>query len=636
MPSCSSHSGRRRWIFPDVLSASKASGSTSALSAFAVLIASVLASGADAEDFGAIAVYAFHDASVALSKNGRVQCVLELERLFEVRYFKSSLDSEARFHDDWLQALRIVRDRCECDGQCPRHLKYGVIAISDKYRNEYAVLRRVVEEVFVVDVWHSVNHHHAHSVMAFHASPFRSALVVSYDGGGNDGSFNVYIGLGHNLTLMKQLGYNMGKAYTFLSLLLPEVTGDSIDSMCYKFLNTSRHRNNAGIRKFPRWVNLGGMWDKTSGSSLLYEHHFQSYPGKLMGYAATGAIMPHISFKVRDFYWHGTWTLDIHREIVRTACRSVEDQRCLAASIQAEFQQAVLRAIQELFQEARASREEILEGLVLTGGCALNVLANQLIYDTLKASATPTDVYVPPAPHDGGLVVGAIWAIAPPAERQPLQYLGFRLWDEELLDGEARRRGAESLTALGGVEFLAELLAGRAPTKPIIAVVRGRQEYGPRALGHRSLLAVPDSEEMRVRMNRLKFRQWYRPVAPMIADEALEEVFGEEVRSPYMSMAPLVRDNVRARFPALAHLDGTARHQSVGKDDEPWVHALLLAFGRRTGLAALINTSFNTRGKPIVNTVQACLKMLDELPDLDYVLIEDWLFRKTPTKPHEM
>merc|ERR1712187_737834 len=114
----------------------------------------------------------------------------------------------------------------------------------------------------------------------------------------------------------------------------------------------------------------------------------------------------------------------------------------------------------------------------------------------------------------------------------------------------------------------------------------------------------------------------------MIAEEHLDEVFGRVVRSPYMTMAPHVRKSVRERFPAIAHLDGTARHQSVGRKDEPWVHALLLAVGRRIGISALINTSFNTKGKPIVNTVHECLSMLDELADLDFVVIEDWIFRK--------
>merc|ERR1712232_851715 len=103
-------------------------------------------------------------------------------------------------------------------------------------------------------------------------------------------------------------------------------------------------------------------------------------------------------------------------------------------------------------------------------------------------------------------------------------------------------------------------------------------------LGHRSLLAVPATIAMRQRMNRLKARQWYRPTSPAIADEALEEVFGRVVKSPYMTMAPRVQDAVRNRFPALAHVDGTARHQSVGKSDDPWLHALLLAVGRKTGL----------------------------------------------------
>merc|ERR1712046_302142 len=95
--------------------------------------------------------------------------------------------------------------------------------------------------------------------------------------------------------------------------------------------------------------------------------------------------------------------------------------------------------------------------------------------------------------------------------------------------------------------------------------------------------------------------------------------------------APRVLDDIRKQFPTLAHLDGTARHQSVDEGDEPWLHSLLLAVGKTTGLAALINTSFNTKGKPIVNTVRESLSMLDELDDLDYVLIEDWLFRASAT-----
>ena len=229
-----------------------------------------------------------------------------------------------------------------------------------------------------------------------------------------------------------------------------------------------------------------------------------------------------------------------------------------------------------------------VEGIVITGGCALNVIVNQLIRDTLTEATSeqpnlskPQEVYVPPAPNDSGLTVGGIWSVSPPTgARQKLQYLGFRLWDVEALDATAHERGARRLSELGGVDFLAQLLADPEGKRPILAVVRGRQEFGPRALGHRSLLAVPDSRKLRDRMNRLKFRQWYRPVAPMIAEEALEEVFGHRYLSPSMEFAPKVREEVLERFPALAHFDGTARHQSVSRGDEPWV--LVAALARRS------------------------------------------------------
>lgn len=304
--------------------------------------------------------------------------------------------------------------------------------------------------------------------------------------------------------------------------------------------------------------------------------------------------------------------------VIAQMCKSEEERQAVAASAQDEFTKFVQPRVAQYLLDLKGQSVNV-EGIVLVGGCALNVVTNQAIRETLTSftsempdSTKPKDVYVPPAPNDSGLAIGAIWSLYPPTVRQPLQYLGFRLFDAEILEDEARKRGARKLSDLGGVEYLAELLAGgpawqkepRSKTpKPVIAVVRGRQEFGPRALGHRSLLAFPDSEEMRDRMNRIKFRQWYRPAAPMIADEALEYVFGHKFGSVYMEFAPLVREEVRQRFPGLSHFDGTARHQSVGKEDEPWVHALLLAVGKWTGLAALINTSFNSKGKPITNTV---------------------------------
>ncbi|CAE7498570.1 novN [Symbiodinium natans] len=599
-----------------------------------------------------ISIQAGHDASIAIAKGSRIQCVLELERLFEIRYFPEAVNN---FQRNWRYALETVRDRCDCeDGPCPTQFDIGImVGFGLRLKMQFTWLPKVVELVYSVDQWRNVNHHEAHALMAYFSSPFRSAFVLSYDGGGNDGVFNVFLARGQELWRIGRKPLNLGTGYHRLASYLPQVTGASE-------LGTVAC---AALEEEGDWIDLKYSF----GDSLAL-----GFAGKLMGFSGLAAPSKKVGPWIRRFYDR----LEHHRNEVPRAmlekiCEGELGEREVAASIQAEFAAIVQEVLVDYLEELERKRVSV-EGIVLTGGCALNVVVNQLIRDNLTEAMSeepnhskPQDVYVPPAPNDSGLTVGGIWSVLPPTgPRQKLQYLGFRLWDLETLDKAAEVRGARRLSELGGVEFLAHLLVGghaghaghagdgstasilgsssessdregeakNRTRRPIMAVVRGRQEFGPRALGHRSLLAVPDSRDLRDRMNRLKSRQWYRPVAPMIAEEGLEEVFGHKYLSPSMEFAPIVREDVRERFPALAHFDGTARHQSVSKGDEPWVHALLLAVGKLIGLPALINTSFNSRGKPIVNTVAESLQMLDELADLDYVLIEDWLFRAPEKK----
>lgn len=463
--------------------------------------------------------------------------------------------------------------------------------------------------------------------MAYYSSPFRSSLILSFDGGGNDGTWNVFVGQGLDVYRISREQINLGKAYTRVASFLPALTG----------LDLSLQKLCASLPLDSPEFNL--TWSEAMINWPLQK--LEGFAGKMMGYSGIKAPSAEASEWMRQFY-HRAADGD-HRlpgAVLNMMCKSEEGRQLVAASTQDEFSKFVQPKVANYLLQLKLKSVNV-EGIVLVGGCALNVVTNQVIRETLTSftsgdgDSRPRDVYVPPAPNDSGLAVGAVWSLFPPTVRQPLQYMGFRLFDEEILDQEAQKRGAQRLSDLGGVEYLAELFAGgpawqkhpaKKTPKPIIAVVRGRQEFGPRALGHRSLLAFPDSEDMRDRMNRIKFRQWWRPAAPMIADEALEHVFGHKFGSVYMEFAPVVREEVRQKFPGLSHFDGTARHQSVGREDEPWVHALLLAVGKRTGLAALINTSFNSKGKPITNTVQESLEMLDTLQDLDFVLIEDWLF----------
>ena len=596
------------------------------------------------EDRGAaLAVYTGHDASIAVSQDGRVLCVLEIERLLGVRYARLK-GQGSEFWEQIFRAISTVRDHCP--GGFPQHFKHGVM-VADHVScwQLFTVIPLIVEEYFPVEKWHWVDHHEAHALMAYHSSPFRTALIVTYDGGGNDGSFNAYVGRAvgdGKVERIAQLDYNLGEMYNFLGGLLPEVSGLDTTQIC-------------DLWRLGQPVLLDQVRKPELGTA-----------GKLMGYAAvapaddkltsvleelfegSGCVYGHASdafgyfpFQARSASWKDlsfvNATLPV--SVLEAACTSPESQRILGASIEKAFESIAFGIVWSLLRHVGLDK---VEGLALSGGCALSIRTNQLLHDRLNEIGL--GFFVPPAPNDCGLSVGGLYSVTPPWVRQPLQYLGFELWDKLNLGELARKRGAVKLSELGGIEYLAALLTGtvdsaRLPSKngtvqrhPIVAIVRGRQEFGPRALGHRSLLAVVTDDEMPKRMNRLKVREWYRPVAPMIAEEALTEVFGRIVPSPYMTLAPVVKPEIRKRFPALAHFDGTARHQSVSKEDEPWIHALLTAVGRLAGLAALINTSFNTKGKPIVNTARECLQMLDRLPDLDFVLIEDWLFHRRLTR----
>ena len=338
--------------------------------------------------------------------------------------------------------------------------------------------------------------------------------------------------------------------------------------------------------------------------------------------------------------------------------KCVEAEQDMAATIQAVFEDLVLERIAGAFEQLTAQQIGV-QGLAVAGGGALNVLLNA---KARRRFGLP--VYVPSAPGDGGLAVGFAWMHSPPPPtraQQNLAYLGLRLVDIDWDDGGEKEVGARprprpeavssspspspsvtttttsttteskphTLPRLEEVaadwravrvdvgEVAALLAAGN-----IIGVVRGRSEFGPRALGHRSLLAVP-SKGMKTRMNTIKAREHWRPVAPMILAEDVDKVFAEPVDSPYMSFAARLRPEMIETAPAIWHFDGTARPQTVRRE-EPWLHALLTEVKALTGLGILCNTSFNTKGQPMVNTAKEALAFLessDDLASVDNVLI---------------
>ena len=262
--------------------------------------------------------------------------------------------------------------------------------------------------------------------------------------------------------------------------------------------------------------------------------------------------------------------------------------------------------------------------LCLAGGTALNCVANSRVW----RESPFEEVWVQPAAGDAGTALGAALQVcADGGDASPRPFTAAALgrgWSDEDL-AEALRQARVSFTT---PRDLAEEVAQALADDGVVAWFQGRSEYGPRALGHRSLLAHPGHVDNLERLNRVKGREMFRPVAPMVLAERAAELFADgPLPSPYMLFVHSVADGWRERVPAVVHVDGTARVQTVSEDEEPAVAALLRAFERRTGLPVLVNTSLNTAGRPMVDTPREALELFGSTP-VDALVLGPHLVRR--------
>lgn len=326
----------------------------------------------------------------------------------------------------------------------------------------------------------------------------------------------------------------------------------------------------------------------------------------------------------RSTFFHHLRRVETRR---RPAGQPPEAAADLAHTGQRFFAETVLQLLTNLHGAARSDQ------LVLGGGCALNSVCNGLIPRETPFAA----LHVPSAPADDGTALGAAWLAWQadhPGERLPpgplTPYLGSPV-DGEAVGRFARHSGLPVRHLPGGaiIEAAAEALA----RGHILGWMQGRAEFGPRALGNRSILADPRPADMLDRLNReVKFRERFRPYAPAILDEHGDAWFEHYQDSPYMDRTLRFKTLARERMPAVVHVDGTGRPQSVRAERNPRFHALLDAFHRRTGLPVLLNTSFNVMGKPIVHGVEDAFGVFMG-SGLDGLVIGDYFFTKPEPSP---
>jgi predicted NodU family carbamoyl transferase len=362
---------------------------------------------------------------------------------------------------------------------------------------------------------------------------------------------------------------------------------------------------------------IGGVYEYIT-TILGFGHHGQ---GSTMGLApmgqATFDVSHFMSAKTRnDYSIHDRGIMEAYGHLVRDRHGPLEQTHLdLAASLQNALEETVLRFIEDGLDGRNC------DYLCLAGGVALNCSMNQRIRQHFGLK----DMYIQPAAHDAGTSLGAAleahWLITGEAVPTTMNsaYLGPSYSKSQVL---------QALTNYGvpysEPDALEEDVAQLISEGAIVCRFAGRSEFGPRALGARSILADPRSSSMKARLNTLKRRQWWRPFGPSVLAGHETEYFENAHISPFMLFTLPVRPEKQARIPAVIHVDGTTRPQSVTREANPLYHQLIQRFYEITGVPMVVNTSFNTAFEPIVETPEDAISTFLQI-GADYLAIEGFL-----------
>jgi len=319
-----------------------------------------------------------------------------------------------------------------------------------------------------------------------------------------------------------------------------------------------------------------GLWYSAMTQRVHFKPNEEEYI--LMGMSALGSPIKYYGEMKRNFFAYDNegfdtkYNINLHRgcQTWLPEANTIQDLCDLAATTQALYEENFERIIKH------AKMTQPSANLVLVGGCALNCVANPI------AKKYYNNVWIVPNPGDAGSSIGCVLDEIGRIE-WPGPYLGYDIQGEYPVNG----------------------LINKLETQKIVGVANGRAEFGPRALGHRSLLADPRGPDIKDTVNAIKHRQEFRPFAPAILEEYVSDYFDTSTigtQSPYMQYTAVCKRP--EEFPAIVHVDNTSRIQTVGKNDSPGFRALLEAWYAKTGCPMLLNTSLNIKGKPMVNNEQ--------------------------------
>jgi carbamoyltransferase len=590
----------------------------------------------------------YHDSAAALLVDGQIVAAAQEERFTRKKHDPafpanalayvmaesglalSDLAAVAFYDKPYLKFERLLETY---HGFAPRGLRSFIAAMPVWIKEKLLMRTMLKEELAKVGDGNPPvlfpEHHLSHAASAFYPSPFPEAAILTVDGVGEWATSTIGFGRGREITILRELQFphSLGLLYSAFTYY----TGFKVNSGEYKLMGLAPY-GNPDAEQTRQWKNLilDELVDLREDGSLLLNMDYFNF--------ATGLTM------CRDDKWESLFGLP------RRPREGRLDQRYmnLALAIQQATEEIVLRLADT------AKKLTGADYLVMAGGVALNCVAN----GKLIRRGTFKDIWIQPAAGDAGGALGAAlaaWHIwqgnerpvpNPQMDNMAGSYLGPEFGADDVL--RVARRHRAPFQHYPDFDDLVRDVAALLAQGQVVGWFQGRMEWGPRALGNRSILGDPRHPEMQKRLNlKIKYREGFRPFAPSVLHEETANYFELDRPSPYMLLVAPVREerrrplppgydnlelfdrlyHLRSDVPAITHVDYSARIQTVHKETNERYWRLIRAFKEHTGCGLIVNTSFNVRGEPIVCTPEDAYQCFMRT-EMDYLVMGDYRFDK--------
>lgn len=548
----------------------------------------------------------YHDSAAALLKNGEIIAAAQEERFTRKKHddsfpknaiefclshagiTKDDLHSIAYYEKPFIKFERLLKTYIKT---WPRSYISFLKAMSVWLKQKLWIPSIIRKELdYEGDVYY-IEHHLSHAASSFFASPYDDAAILTLDGVGEFATATYGVGEGNDIKILKEIHFphSLGLLYSAFTYYL----GFKVNSAEYKVMGLAPYGEPKFIDEVYKLIDV-----KEDGSFKLnmkyfsYEHGLTMTSGNFNNLFGSPPRKPETKLTQRDF--------DIAR------------------SLQYVLEEIVLKITGHIKKETGK------ENLCMAGGVALNCVANGRI---LRESPFK-GIYIQPAAGDAGGAVGAALftyrKVLKCSEKYQMKnvYLGPGYKDLQI-EGLLEKHGIAFKKLDDTVLF--DKVSDLINSQKVIGWFQGRMEYGPRALGNRSIIADARNKENWQRVNlKIKFRESFRPFAPTVIKEDLQKYFDIETDTPFMLLTAQVKQK---DIPAVTHVDNSARIQSVSKDENERYHRLISKFKEKTDTGVIINTSFNVRGEPIVCTPEDALKCFLRT-DMDILVLHNYLIDK--------